>query len=566
MALVVFLLLLLLCVVSMQFKKLGVVHILLLIVALAMFYTALTIKRDKLRIEKLEEMEDSAEGFAEEDVEAKLKKLRFLKGLVEEKGTHNLAQQAAVQVGAYNEDLKDVSTNLQFYTSIFSSKSYTAGTNSKKWVSIASNGNQSASMYTSTGGLIDSSLNFEQSVPFTQSTGFHIAQSSVKGPLCHQLGIKGDGEYSLFFFIQPGVFTSSTKPFELCKLFANTKNNNGLSIELLKIDTQGPVQTTQIIITHGAESPIICTLNGNKSISFQPGLPLLLIVSKSFNMLRCIMYNIFEPSAKILCNSKLSTTDNVFSNKELSLNANKNVNVILKAFGIYNTALNDMQCMLLYKHLLTEMKKTDEFYKQYAKKIDTLAKEVAGLQQCPYDAKTCNKCGKIKVWTVNNLLTEGDTECLQSIGSYCQEHSNKDGCKCWDLKNPKYKDAYCSNWRNTFKNVSPLRWDNLDKKTLENIKKKYNLTHPLPQRVVESPWMQKGALKQTGYKPHSVEVHANDDIATLEKEMKVLAARMPAHRVGAMSKLTKEQQEALPREKASVGGFFNWLLGKEKRV
>jgi hypothetical protein len=100
----------------------------------------------------------------------------------------------------------------------------------------------------------------------------------------------------------------------------------------------------------------------------------------------------------------------------------------------------------------------------------------------------------------------------------------------------------------------------------KNIKKKYNLTHPLPQRVVESPWMQKGALKQTGYKPHSVEVHANDDIATLEKEMKVLAARMPAHRVGAMSKLTKEQQEALPREKASVGGFFNWLLGKEKRV
>jgi hypothetical protein len=76
---------------------------------------------------------------------------------------------------------------------------------------------------------------------------------------------------------------------------------------------------------------------------------------------------------------------------------------------------------------------------------------------------------------MTNVILNASPECLTAINRYCIKNPRTEICSCWNPSNILSKTDACKSYTNIFNGNKCITTDNLDKKTLDIVKAKYNL-------------------------------------------------------------------------------------------
>lgn len=384
----------------------------------------------------------------------------------------------------YTETLDSISTGLTLYYTAFSKESYPK--NGKLWYNIApffANGGDTNCTDTS---LSDTNAQFSQSVAYSRENGFTFGAASIMGPKGYQLGISGNGSFTIFSTVKFSAFDStSANDFEFLKIPANTANNNGLTLKFSNNVTQiGSLYGVNVSMQFGTQTIAAKDpLTDSTLIMINPAYTYFVIITKNNLDISLALYpnidNISTNSQSVLRLVKTWKVDPseevLFSNKELLINRNRNVYGNLYNFGIYNKALDEANVSTLFMHTQTELQKSNQVLTNLAQQISKLQNQLQGAKACPYDESVCSSCKKITDWSnFTNIVYNGDEACLGSIDNYCSNNPKDDKCVCWDNTNALSQSNGCKLYVSMFKNGSSMV-DAIDASTLEGIKKKHNL-------------------------------------------------------------------------------------------
>lgn len=387
--------------------------------------------------------------------------------------------------GNYNEDLDKIKedNSLTLYYSVFSTNS-APEEHSRVWRNIspyfikpprAVKDSCSITPYDKT------HFEFDE-VPFVnRNVGLEILSNNITGPLSHQLGIAGNGTFSIFIVIRFNSFSSNNMmDYEVFKVYGNTISNNAIS---LVIGSQPLAQTTM-----GPSGPVptnVYDVNLNvmfgthvlaveNSTQIDTTKTYMFIITKTSKKLSFIMHDLTsttpEPGLKLIDAVELSEPSVRLSNKEMSINTNRNLNANIYAFGIYNRYLIDDSTLRSYMY--TELFKTSDAFMKMARSMLKMQDQVDKIKACPYNSSSVRDACNITDWSDFNNVINSTPECKSAIDTYCSKNINDTRCRCWD---PLVGTSECKSYMNIFRGSSCINVDNLDIDTLTKIKSKYNL-------------------------------------------------------------------------------------------
>ena len=383
----------------------------------------------------------------------------------------------------YNEDLSNINLGLTLFYSAFSTNSYPSS--SKIWYNMstyfANPQNACPDVQQS-----DTNMTFTQTPSYSRENGFGIGNNSITGPKSHKTGLSGNSSYTIFFMMNFKSFNDNTNNYEILKLFGNTINNNGLALFINK-DSVASIASTfavNITINIGTQS-IQCTdpSTGLYTIIINPNHTYMFAFIKNDNSLSFIMYpNIDNLTSNaqtrliLMDNQTISNEDVLFSNKEFVINRFLNIQGSLYTFGTFNRALDENSITLLYLHMQSELQKTSQILQNLATQIQALQNKIDLSKSCPYDSTVCTPCSSVKDWTnMNNVILNGNSNCLTSINNFCNTNPENDLCVCWNDNNLMSKTVQCQNYVNIFNTTKSFTAENIDHETLLQIKEKQNL-------------------------------------------------------------------------------------------
>ncbi len=411
-----------------------------------------------------------------ENYEEDTSKIRFLGGLLKQDAITNVTQRFNNELNSYNEtNIPNFDKSLQIYNSCYSAKSYNGY--GKIWYNIAPKSTPTTSITvqcTPDGQVVNKDFVFKDKPSFTKSKGFFLGTNTIEGPLSYGMGIEGNSEFTIVLKCSHDSFPNNSN-FNIFTLFANTKNNIGLSLDVSDVNKSQVIQTGKLLLSFANDGTFSAKLKGIEEIPFDKKITYTYFITKTNTTLSLIMMSSIDNTInKVLTISNIST-DMVFSNIPMVINKSGNWHGYIQAFAVYKKVLTDEEIMKIYEHLKNEDKKLDAVFLQKQSQVQELATQLKELQQCPFDKVTCDKCGKIKEWNDFSNILNTEKECLTTIDNYCSLNTTHQLCRCWDKKYEKYNSIACQNWRNIFKNKPSLTLDNLTKENLEQIKKKYQL-------------------------------------------------------------------------------------------
>jgi hypothetical protein len=410
-----------------------------------------------------------------------LNKIKFLNNLLIPTDKNNTNSKTGATLSpevnqGINEDITPISKNLQMYLSTYSAKSYNgSGT---LWYNIApGSGGSPERTCTPQGNLITRDISFTSSPTYEVERGLFLGKNKGNGPMSWTLGIDGSSLFTIFLLCQHDTLPTSNR-INLMKLYGNSSNNNGLSLDISKVSTQ----------KNAHENTKENLQVGNFSVSFADAVydssvlvPLdtdklyLYVITKTASKLIVTAFSSTNSDPVRILNAPLSTTDVLFSNKNMCINSTENWNGYVKAFGAYNIVLDDMGMNTLYKYLMLEEKKQEDLYQQYQEQITTMNQEITTMKACPLDSATCKTCGSVADWSkVENVLS-ADKQCRGAVDAYCTKNKKDDFCACWDKTSSLYNSPQCQNWRNIFKDIVPTNLGQLSPEDIEKLKKMYGL-------------------------------------------------------------------------------------------
>lgn len=290
---------------------------------------------------------------------------------------------------------------------------------------------------------------FSTNPSFSAKEGFALGTNTVTGPYSHQLGLNCDQAISIVIL---GRLTGDvSSPISMFKLFANTPNNNGLTLTLSDGSRVGTLIKAKATLTLGNLPPIACTTAGT-DITYDPRHKYLWIVAKDYGRIRVLLIDVdadaFERT--VLLDTTVGAHDSVrLSNVDMTINGQGNWNGNIFAFGLYSRALDDKDASSLYDVYKTAFRSFDPEYIALQARLG----EADRLRSCPYDAATCSACGGITDWTNPTLvLANGGTPCLRQIDTFCTSNPQHARCSCWSTSNPDY-DTTCRVYRSVFSGV-----------------------------------------------------------------------------------------------------------------
>lgn len=327
-------------------------------------------------------------------------------------------------------------------------------------------------------------LEFDETPFVNRAVGLELLSNNVTGPYSHQLGIQGNGTFSIFTLVKFNGFSSNnSKPYELFKLYGNTISNNALS---LVIGPQPIAQTmnspnglmasslynANIQVIFGTQTIDSMTTNGSKNIVIDTNHLYLIILTKNNKNLTLTMHNMSkknETPAKIIDNVELTEASVSLSNKEFAINANRNLNANIFAFGIYNIFLADEGN--LREHFFKELYKSSDEFNIMARNVLGMHIQIEQMKACPYPKEICDKC-PIDDWTDFQKMLTTVPECRTAIDEYCAKNTSDPRCRCWD---PTVTLPECKAYVNIFRPNTTLTLENIDVDSLAKIKAKYNL-------------------------------------------------------------------------------------------
>ena len=390
--------------------------------------------------------------------------IKFLNDLLAQKATVTTNTKVQQATNAYTEDISPISNSLQMYVSTFSGSSY--GGYGSTWLDIAkTNGSVQC---TPQGQIATRDVKLPDNIVYSTEKGIFLGKTSLTGPASVGMGVSENSEFTIFVLCRHG--TINTDNVNIFKMYANTTSNVGLSLDITNIQA-APVQTGTLSVSYAnQEYPSTNVVHLDKNVLQ------LYIITKTHSSISIQATSAVDSTLTTLLQVDLQANNVLFSNKNMCINCSNNWNAHIKAFGVYNAALNNTDINTLRNYLFTEEKKQETLYQQMQQNQTSLTNVISTLKSCQFDAATCGQCADIKDWSnISNVLNATAT-CKSSIDSYCTAHPTDKACMCWDTTSKNFATNTCQNWRNIFRDTLELPKDyKLDKGTLNSIMDKYGL-------------------------------------------------------------------------------------------
>ena len=467
----------------------------------------------------------------------------------------------------YNEDLTRIKhdNTLTLYYSVFSIESAPED-QTRMWRNISpyfQNAIKTTKDACSVTPFNRTHLEFDETPFVNRSIGLEMLSNKISGPLSHQLGIAGNGTFSIFIVIHFNGFSSNNSMnYELFKIYGNTVSNNAVSLVIgsqpvaqTVNSPSGPIPTNvfeaQVSVVYGTQT---LTPDDASSIQIDTSKTYMFIVNKTSKKLSLVMHDLADnktKGAKIIDGVELEDPSVLMSNKDMSINTNKNLNANIFAFGVYNMYIVDDTA--LRNHMYTELFKTSEAFMKIARSMLSMQEYIDQVKACPFSDTVCQACN-INDWTDFQNLLQSSPECKSAIDEYCSKNIKDPRCRCWD---PLVNTSECKAYTSIFRQTACLNVDNIDIEMLSKIKTKYNLCDcndidKLVEKTTNA-MREEAAPKLTN---PVLPVKNKADAAYYGSPIQINTADNGGEDEDMMMPLTKNENE----EKKSSWAFWKWLF------
>lgn len=381
--------------------------------------------------------------------------------------------------GEYNEDLEDILENktLTLYYSAFSKSSIPVLQN-RVWKNTSPYFQDVSETNCKLLSYDNSHLEFSE-VPYANKhVGVEMLSNKCYGPPSHLMGIQGNGTFTIFTVIKFNGFSTSNQLQNVYKIYGNTIGNNAINLDIEGVLESKEGKMINIIpkLTYGDNSVILINNNnGNNYFSLDMEKKYMLVLSKKHRNISLTIHDLSKDTIQdstytIIKEAEINEVNVLFSNKQMMLNENGNLNANIYAFGVYNMHLLDEST--LHHYMYNELYKSTEDFMKDAKQILKFQEEINMLKSCPYDEKVCKECG-IDDWTDMEKILYSSENCKKAIDTFCTNNPNNAKCKCWRPENK--ETAQCKSYVNIFKNERWVNPDKIEKEMLDTIAQKYKL-------------------------------------------------------------------------------------------
>jgi hypothetical protein len=327
-----------------------------------------------------------------------------------------------------------------------------------------------------------SRLMFDINPVFSRKNGFYLGNNRLIGPLSSDIGIQFHNTFTLMFMVKFGNLIPGNldTEIEIIKLYANSSNNNALTLYIRKNSLQlvNNVQMGQLMFQFADLPAMECHINKNDSLmTFDKDIVMLFYIVKDIDSIRIIQMT--EKSNTIVNKLlKLSFTndDVTFSNKEMVINRQANLNANIFNFAVFNYAMSDDEVTKTFNNLMVNyLKEINQSYGDTVTMYNNAVDYIKQINACPIDNTACSTCGDVGDWcgATNTILA--NKECRVAISNYCTANPKHDICKCWNKDATYYNSDACKKYRSIFMENPRGFFDDLSIDDIEYIKKRFKL-------------------------------------------------------------------------------------------
>ena len=343
-----------------------------------------------------------------------------------------------------------ISKNLLMYYTTFNSLSHTY--NTKVWRNIVD------TTKSKSGELqCNTSMYFDLLPSFSKVAGFTLGPNKLTGPYSNTLGVTFRNQYTLMLAFKHGnLINDGTQKnkIELLKLWANSPNNNALSlfIEPGSLNSVNNTQFGNLLFQYADYSPVTCKISKNDDmLPIENNVLCFIFIVKEEDKLRVLYMTEKSTNIITLAEFNIGNTEVTFSNKELFINRFNNWNANIYNFAIYKTALSDTYISSIYQHIKSLYAKTnDPSYQPIVDKYNETLTKLSQYVSCPFDQKTCTSCEGVKEWNDITQVMNAPLKCRKAISAYCKKNTSHSFCQCWNEKSEIYKNTGCKMIRSMF--------------------------------------------------------------------------------------------------------------------
>lgn len=361
------------------------------------------------------------------------------------------------------EDLSAIEKNLELYVSSYSKDSYEGkGT---QLLNISPNKDK-VNVISIQGKMLTRDFEFEQEPTWNPEKGLFLGKNALVGPLSLNLGVSGNAEFTVFIACKHDELDMTQTSIELFKIFANTTNNNGLSLQLYELES-GIVPVGKMRIMFAG-----VTYESTEKILLDKNNLYVYVITKTPSILSLKVLTDANETVHEILMERIQNQECLLSNKEMKINTGKNWNAYFKCFGIFKTAIGDTELRLLQEHIVEQEKSLEKSIIEYKKRIRMLKSTIEHMKKCPFNDATCEICDRTADWSDATTILLAQKDCKKAIETFCKQNPKHPRCYCWDEKNPLYDTQNCYNVRRFIGQDSIGR---LTKEELQQLKQQYSL-------------------------------------------------------------------------------------------
>lgn len=440
---------------------------------------------------------NSVEGFANDSLALKSEVVTLQDIL----GTHKRID--------LEENPEDISAGLVMYTTAFSSKSYP--NYGKTWINIAPKP-KDAKKDCPPG---ENSLQYELNPIYSRRTGFYLGNNRLVGPYSNSLNIQFHNTFSVIMVVKHSnlVVNQSNSEIEFIKMYANSPNNNGMSLYIKQnsLTLDNNVQMGNLLFQYADQAPRQCLMNKEDNLMhLDKDLLVFYYIIKDIDNIRILYMTEKSNNIHQLLKFNVSNEDITFSNKEMVINRLLSWNANIFNFALYSMALSDDEVTSFYNHIMGEyIKNMDPSFGKILSKYNITIDFLENFTKCPYDKTTCDSCTTVNSWCDTSQVMAASSTCKKAIDTFCTTNPKNPACKCWDNTSTVYNTESCKLYRSIFGTKENFL-NFLSVEDLEAIKKKYNLlsVDECPKEINQKPGFAKNTYTEYDYNKLKVNMEA----------------------------------------------------------
>jgi len=423
---------------------------------------------------------DKKELFSEVTVDSEFKTLLgTVSDFIRENGFDSMNALKSFVQGYYNEDIDDIleQKTLTLYYSAFSRNSI-PGIQSRIWQNISPYFKDVSDTNCKLLSYDNSHFEFSEAPYANKYVGIEMLSNRCFGPQSHLMGIQGNGTFTVFFVIKFNGFSVLNESQRVFQIYGNTQGNNALSLDIdADLDSkQGKMINIKPKLYYGDNDVILMNNNNDEEyFNIDMDKKYMVIITKKHRNISLNLHDLSKNAVQdatypIIKDAHLDEMNVLFSNKQMCINPNENLNSNIFAFGIYNMHLLDES--VLHYYMYDELRKSTEDFMREARQILRFQEEIDMLKACPYDESVCKEC-KIDDWTDMNKIMYASEPCKKAVDEFCKNNLNHPKCRCWRPENEVFPQ--CQAYINIFRNERLVNPNKIDKDILDEIAKMYNL-------------------------------------------------------------------------------------------